>query len=112
MRQNYWTFGAFCAAYCRVVATHHAIEDARMFPDLRAGDESLGPVLDRLGAEHDVIAGVLSELDAALVRVVEDEARLDDARVAVDRLAEVLLAHLDEEEQQLLGPIGRLAIPI
>jgi hypothetical protein len=23
MRQNYWTFGAFCAAYCRVVTVHH-----------------------------------------------------------------------------------------
>src|SRR5687768_164106 len=33
MRQNYWTLGAFCAAYCRVLSMHHAIEDQRMFPD-------------------------------------------------------------------------------
>lgn len=74
MRQNYWTLGAFCAVYCRVVSVHHAIEDQRMLPDLRRADDSLGPVLDRL--------------------------------------ADVLLAHLSDEEDQLLGPIGRLGINI
>lgn len=112
MRQNYWTLGAFCAAYCRVVATHHAIEDARMFPDLRAADASLGDVIDRLGAEHEVIAGIIDDIDAALAAMVADESRLDDAQQVVDRLAEVLLAHLDYEETKLLGPIGRLSIPV
>ena len=110
MRQNYWTLGAFCAAYCRVLSMHHAIEDQRMFPDLREGDESLGAVLDRLAAEHQVIAGVLDEVDKALVAMVADERRLDETEHAVDRLADVLLAHLADEEDQLLGPIGRLGI--
>ena len=112
MRQNYWTLGAFCAAYCRVLSTHHAIEDQRMFPDLRSGDVSLGPVLDRLAAEHEVIAEVLDEVDRALVAMIADENRLDDTEHAVDRLADVLLAHLDDEEAQLLGPIGRLGITL
>ena len=112
MRQNYWTLGAFCAAYCRVVSTHHAIEDQRMFPDLRRADDTLGPVLDRLAAEHVVIAGVLDEVDAALVAMVADESRLGEAESAVDHLADVLLAHLADEEDQLLGPIGRLGITI
>jgi hypothetical protein len=30
----------------------------------------------------------------------------------VDRLADVLLAHLADEEDQLLGPIGRLGLTI
>jgi hemerythrin-like domain-containing protein len=112
MRQNYWTLGAFCAAYCRVLSMHHAIEDQRMFPDLRRGDESLGPVLDRLAAEHEVIAGVLDEVDKALVAMVADERRLDETEDAVDRLADVLLAHLADEEDQLLGPIGRLGLTV
>jgi alkanesulfonate monooxygenase SsuD/methylene tetrahydromethanopterin reductase-like flavin-dependent oxidoreductase (luciferase family) len=112
MRQNYWTYGAFCAAYCRVVSTHHAIEDRRMFRDLRDADPGLGPVLDRLGREHEVIAALLTEVDAALVAMVEDDAGLDAAREAVDRVAEVLLAHLADEEDQLLGPIGRLSIEV
>ena len=112
MRQNYWTLGAFCAAYCRVLSTHHAIEDQRMFPDLRRGDESLGPVLDRLAAEHEVIAGVLDEVDKAMVAMIQDQSRLEETERAVDQLADVLLTHLADEEEQLLGPIGRLGINV
>jgi alkanesulfonate monooxygenase SsuD/methylene tetrahydromethanopterin reductase-like flavin-dependent oxidoreductase (luciferase family) len=112
MRQNYWTLGAFCAAYCRVVSVHHAIEDQSLFPDLEARDESLGPVLERLRREHEGIAGVLAEVDAALVAMVEDELRLDGAQDAVAHLSDALLAHLKYEEEQLLEPIGRLAIQV
>jgi len=112
MRQNYWTLGAFCAAYCRVVSVHHAIEDDRLFADLRVADASLAPVLDRLSAEHEVIASVIAEVDAALVATIGDESRLDEARRGVDRLADALLPHLDYEEEQLLEPIGRLAINV
>jgi alkanesulfonate monooxygenase SsuD/methylene tetrahydromethanopterin reductase-like flavin-dependent oxidoreductase (luciferase family) len=112
MRQNYWTLGAFCAAYCRVVSVHHAIEDEHLFPDLRAADQALGPILERLREEHEGIAGVLEEVDAALVAAIEDESRLDETRRAVDRLSSVLLAHLEHEEGQLLEPIGRLGIRV
>ena len=112
MRQNYWTMGAFCASYCRVVATHHAIEDGVMFRDLLAGDVSLHAVIDTLEREHQRIAAVLEEVDAAFVAMVGDDDRLDQARQAVDRLGDVLLAHLDHEEEQLLEPIGRLAIHV
>jgi len=44
MRQNYWRLGAFCAAYCRVVSVHHAIEDQQLFRDLEDADASLGVV--------------------------------------------------------------------
>jgi Luciferase-like monooxygenase/Hemerythrin HHE cation binding domain len=112
MRQNYWTFGAFCAAYCRVVTAHHAIEDTHLFRDLRRGDPSLGAVLDRLSAEHETIAGLITEVDAALVAMIEDEHRLEDADRAVDRLANALLPHLQVEEDELLDPIARLDIRV
>ena len=112
MRQNYWTLGAFCAAYCRVVSIHHAIEDAQLFPDLKAADQSLTPILDRLRHEHEGIAKVLSDIDAALVATVEDEERLDDTEEAVDHLSDPLLAHLKYEEEQLVEPIKRLGIKV
>jgi alkanesulfonate monooxygenase SsuD/methylene tetrahydromethanopterin reductase-like flavin-dependent oxidoreductase (luciferase family) len=112
MRQNYWTLGAFCAAYCRVVSVHHAIEDQQLFRDLKAADQSLGPVLDRLQHEHEGIAKVLGEIDTGLVAMVENQARLDDADTAVEHLSDALLAHLKYEEEQLLEPIGRLGIRI
>jgi hemerythrin-like domain-containing protein len=112
MRQNYWTLGAFCAAYCRVVSVHHAIEDQSMFPDLKAADQSLAPILERLREEHERIAEILHEVDAELVAMIEDDQRLEGARDAVQHLGDTLVAHLQKEEDQLLEPIGRLSIRI
>jgi hemerythrin-like domain-containing protein len=112
MRQNYWSLGAFCAAYCRVLTIHHAIEDSRMFSDLRSRDESLAPVIERLSEEHEVIAGVLTRLDEALVLMVDDASELPGVQAEVERLSEVLLSHLDYEEEELLEPIARLGIEV
>jgi hemerythrin-like domain-containing protein len=95
-----------------VVTVHHAIEDAHLFRDLRRADPSLGPVLDRLADEHQAIAARITDLDAALVAMIDDPARLDDAEAAVDRLADALLPHLRVEEDQLLDPIDRLGIRV
>ena len=110
MRQNYWSLGAFCATYCRVLTIHHAIEDSNLFVDLRSRDESLGPVIERLSEEHEVVAAVLTRLDAALVAMVENPQNLGTVQNEVDRLTDVLLSHLDYEEEELLGPIARLGI--
>ena len=112
MRQNDWTFGAFCAAYCRVVTVHHAIEDAHLFRDLRRADPSLDPVLTRLSEEHEAIAARITEVDAALVAMIEDDTRLEEATAAVDRLAAALLPHLQVEEAHLLAPITNLGIQV
>jgi hemerythrin-like domain-containing protein len=111
MRQNYWSLGAFCATYCRVLTMHHAIEDSSLFVDLRSRDESLGAVVERLSEEHEVVAAIITRLDDALVAMIamaEDPEKLATVQAEVERLAEVLLSHLDYEEDQLLGPIARL----
>jgi alkanesulfonate monooxygenase SsuD/methylene tetrahydromethanopterin reductase-like flavin-dependent oxidoreductase (luciferase family) len=112
MRQNYWSLGAFCAADCRILTIHHAIEDSRMFADLRGRDQGLAPVIERLSEEHEVIAGVLTRLDEALVSLVDDPSQLPSVQAQVDRLGDVLASHLDYEEEELLGPIARLGIQI
>ena len=58
MRQNYWSLGAFCATFCRVVTVHHTIEDVSVFPSLKMRDPELGPVIDRLVEEHEVVAAI------------------------------------------------------
>jgi alkanesulfonate monooxygenase SsuD/methylene tetrahydromethanopterin reductase-like flavin-dependent oxidoreductase (luciferase family)/hemerythrin-like domain-containing protein len=108
MRQNFWTLGSFCAAYCRVLTTHHTIEDEHMFPELVVRQESLAPVVRQLEREHKVIAEVLTALDAALVALMEDDSRLKAVQDHVDLLDQVLTSHLDYEEGELVEPLNRL----
>ena len=110
MRQNNWTLGAFCESYCRVVATHHTLEDRGLFPGLRRSDPGLGPVLDRLEQEHHVIADVLERVDAALVAMVTTPDGLDRVRESVDLLTDTLLSHLSYEERELVEPLSRLEV--
>ncbi|SDF97149.1 Flavin-dependent oxidoreductase, luciferase family (includes alkanesulfonate monooxygenase SsuD and methylene tetrahydromethanopterin reductase) [Lentzea fradiae] len=108
MRQNNWTMGAYCESYCRLVTIHHTLEDRSLYPQLRAGDARLGPVLDRLTEEHHVIHEVLERLDAALVSTVAEPQRITEVSDAVDLLTDTLLSHLSYEERELVEPIARI----
>ncbi|MGW5580464.1 LLM class flavin-dependent oxidoreductase [Micromonospora chokoriensis] len=110
MRQNRWTLGVYCESYCRIVTTHHTIEDQSFFPRLRAHDPRLGPVVDRLEQEHHVIHDVLEGVDRALVAYVGSPDGLADLRAAVDLLTDALLSHLSYEERELVEPLARLGI--
>ncbi len=110
MRQNNWTLGAYCESYCRIVTTHHTLEDRSVFPHLRRSELGLGPVLDRLEEEHEVIHDVLDGVDRALVALVGSDggdAALDDLQRQVDLLTDTLLSHLAYEERELIGPLAR-----
>jgi hemerythrin-like domain-containing protein len=107
MRQNNWTLGTYCESYCRVVATHHTIEDQSVFPHLRRQDPRLGPVLDRLQEEHHIIHDVLDTVDRGLVALVSRPDGMKDLRTAVDQLTDALLSHLSYEERELLEPLAK-----
>ena len=107
MRQNAWSVGAYCESYCRVVTIHHTLEDRRVFPDLRASEPMLGPVLDRLSSEHEVIHGLLEAVDGSLVAMITDPASMGELTRSVDVLADRLTSHLTYEESQLVGPLNR-----
>ncbi|MDX8031065.1 LLM class flavin-dependent oxidoreductase [Lentzea sp. BCCO 10_0856] len=108
MRQNNWAMGAYCETYCRLVTLHHTHEDRSLYPQLREGDGRLGPVLDRLTEEHQVIHEVLERLDAALVATVAEPKRIAEVQEAVDLLTDTLLSHLSYEERELVEPIARI----
>jgi hemerythrin-like domain-containing protein len=113
LRQNSWTLGTYCESYCRVVTTHHTIEDQSMFPRLRQADPSLAPVVERLEREHHQVAEVLEEVDRALVTLVSrPDDGVDAVRTAMRSLSDTLLTHLAYEEEQLVGPLNRLSIGI
>jgi hypothetical protein len=108
LRQNNWTLGAFCESYCRIVTGHHTLEDRSVFPHLRRAQPDLGPVLDRLHDEHEIIAGVLDQVDRALVALVSSPDGLAAVRAAVDLLTDTMRSHLAYEEGQLVEPLARL----
>lgn len=122
LRQNHWTLGSFCASYCRIVTIHHAVEDAHMFPALARSDASLGDVLQRLEAEHVVIADVLDRFDRALVALVrepgndraaaESAAGTEPISRLCDELSDLLLSHLAYEEDELADGLRRMTEPI
>ncbi|MEU9507872.1 LLM class flavin-dependent oxidoreductase [Micromonospora sp. NPDC048170] len=110
IRQNKWTLGTYCESYCRVVTTHHTLEDRGVFPHLRRGDARLAPVLDRLEQEHHAIHDVLERVDRALVAFVSVSDGMTELRAAVDLLSDTLLSHLAYEERELVEPIARLGL--
>ncbi|MEU5401419.1 LLM class flavin-dependent oxidoreductase [Streptomyces sp. NPDC005963] len=112
LRQNYWTLGSFCTAYSRTLTTHHTIEDQYMFPELREKQPSLGPVVERLEQEHEVIAEALARLDAALVVLVQDDSQLGEVQDLTQVLDRILISHLDYEEAELVEPLDRLRINV
>ncbi len=107
LRQNNWTLGTYCESYCRLVTTHHTIEDASMLPNLRQADARLAPVTLRLEEEHKVIHGVIESVDRALVALVGGEGDLKNLRAEVDLLTDTLLSHLSYEERSLVEPLAK-----
>jgi hypothetical protein len=103
-----WALKVNCLHYCRFVHGHHGLEDAALFPAVRAVDPDLGPLVDRLEGDHRRVAEQLDELEAAVGALSADDAEAPRARVvaALDALAEHLLAHLELEEQGI-GPALR-----
>lgn len=107
MRQNDWTLGAVCSRYCNGVTHHHHLEDEGIFPHLRKSDEALGPVLDRLGAEHLEIHDAIEAVDTALVRHMNEPTDFEGIESALEVLSNTLLTHFSYEEEQLVEPLSR-----
>jgi len=74
---------------------HHEIEDANMFPGLRAQRPELSPVMDQLSAQHRRIDPLLERGDAAFADL---SATAGAAAEVVTELAALLDEHLALEE--------------
>lgn len=108
IRQNHWTLGTFCETYCRVLTHHHTLEDRSVFPHLRRSEPELAAVLDRLEAEHVIIADMLERIDQALIALVSAAADgMAGVQATVDVLTDALLSHFSYEERELIEPLAR-----
>jgi len=106
-----WQLRLGCLRHCRFVEAHHGLEDRAIFPVIRRVDPELDPVVDKLESDHRAVAELVHELEAA-TSALDDEADPEAARErvvgALTELGTLLLEHLDYEERNLEGVLGRM----
>jgi len=98
-----WQLKVNCLHYCRFVHSHHGLEDRSLFPMLRLASPELGPVIDRLEADHRKVAELLDAVEEACDALgAEGESERRAAlTAALDGLANHLLEHLSFEEESV-----------
>ena len=105
-----WQLKVNCLRYCRHVHAHHGAEDGLLFPALRAAESSIGPVVDRLEADHARVSDLLDVVEAA-ARTLTETDHGDARQRMIDGLRDLhvhLLEHLDYEELRVGPTIRRL----
>ncbi|WP_084964241.1 hemerythrin domain-containing protein [Thermoactinospora rubra] len=116
VRRPDWTLRKFCASFCDFVHGHHSVEDEVMFPMLlqHGGDDTarLAQVIEKLRADHEVIAGHLAEIEQAIADGTADPFRASSVLAAIDRLAGELDEHLAYEETQLAAALNAFSMVV
>jgi hypothetical protein len=87
-----WQFQVSCLRYCGFVHSHHHAEDVLFFDELVETNPAIKPVVEKLKADHRVVADYLDAVEAAARALSKDESH--DARRAVVDALEVLAGHL------------------
>ena len=98
-----WQLKINCLQYCRFVHSHHHAESVMLFPALRRVNPALGPVVDKLEADHVRVAGLLDDVEAAADQLASQEDPVVRQRLiaALEVLSTELLAHLAYEEDNV-----------
>ena len=105
-----WQLKINCMQYCRFVHTHHHAESVLLFPALRRANPALGPVVDKLEADHASIATLLDQVSATARELAgQDDAGIRQRLVAaLEALSTDLLAHLAYEEENVSGTMATM----
>jgi deazaflavin-dependent oxidoreductase (nitroreductase family) len=85
-----------CLTLCQDLHHHHVNENDRGFPLLERRFPGIGPVLDRLRNEHEIVGRLREQIEQT-----RDLTRLK-------QLAAELTAHFDHEERQLVAALNTL----
>jgi hypothetical protein len=105
-----WQFQVSCLRYCSFVHMHHHAEDVEFFDELEQTNPALGPVVERLRADHRAVSDYIDAVEAAAKALSRDDSH--EARRAVadalEVLKEHLLTHLDYEEVSVADTARRL----
>lgn len=87
---------------------HHGGEDAGLYPMVRAANPDAATLLDTMAADHEAIDPAMAQLTAAAQRWGGSggEAERVALVAALDTLGEVLLPHLEREENQAMPVVS------
>ncbi|WP_086820743.1 nitroreductase/quinone reductase family protein [Allokutzneria sp. NRRL B-24872] len=99
---------AHCAEFCGALSKHHGGEDHGAFPMLAQRFPALAPALEKLGAEHKVVAELqeaITALVGAYMPGVSDPVLLRDE---LARLTAQLEAHFEYEESTVVTALNAL----
>lgn len=98
-----WQLKINCLQYCRFVHSHHHAESILLFPALRRANPALGPVVDKLEADHTRVAELLDNVEAAARELAghEDAEVRQRLTAALRTLSDELLEHLAFEEDNV-----------
>ena len=98
-----WQLRINCLQYCHFVHSHHHLESMLLFPALRRANPGLGPVVDKLEADHQRVSALLDEVEAAAGNLAGAESAETRQRLtaALEALSTDLLAHLAYEEENV-----------
>ncbi|HET6151278.1 MAG TPA: hemerythrin domain-containing protein [Polyangia bacterium] len=91
-------------AYRGALHGHHEVEDQWIFPDLRARQPDLVPVIDRLISQHRRIDPLLGQGDGAFANLPAGSAA---AATVVAEISALLDEHLALEEANVIGFCAR-----
>jgi hypothetical protein len=81
---------------------HHESEDAFLYPLVRSRDDSAAVLLDEMDQDHQSILPAMDGLEAAAANYRESGDGREPVLAAVDTLEDVLLPHLDREENEMM----------
>lgn len=93
-----------CLTFCSVLTRHHEAEDGAAFPVLAREFPELGPVLDELSRDHELVADAMRGLTALLDGDPGDHG----IRREIDTLAALLETHLVYEEKKIVAALNAL----
>lgn len=106
---------AHCLTFCSALNRHHTGEDDGAFPILAEQFPELRPVLEELGRDHHLVAGILRRLEELLGGLGEkadpDPAEAQRVRSELDGLAALLESHFVYEEKRIVSALNSLSAP-
>jgi hypothetical protein len=87
---------------------HHDTEDAALYPLVLTRDPGAAGLVEDMNADHERIAARIGDLEAAAAAcgATASDGGLRDLRRSVDRLNELLLPHLQREEDDMMPVVS------